>query len=136
MKLKLNIDSQGSRVYRLPNGRKHREDGPAVLTYDGVEFWFLNGKLHRKGNPAIIAPYNGNREWWLRYKRHRKKLSSYENNYAHKEWWINGKLHREDGPAIEYYNENFDMHWYLDGEEYTEQEYKKKIRLIKIDKIL
>jgi len=39
---------------------------------------------------------------------------------------INDVRHREDGPAIE--NFNGVKWWYLNGKEYTEQEYKHKMR--------
>ena len=38
-----------------------------------------------------------------------------------KHWYLNDKFHREDGPAIEYINEY--KEWWLNGKEYTEEEY-------------
>ena len=77
----------------------------------GTKRWKLpNGLFHREDGPAIEIA-NG-----------------------YKEWWLNGDLHREDGPAIEYkdgYNE-----WYLNGINYSEQKYKKKMRLKKLKHIL
>ena len=69
---------------------------------DGHKAWYLNGKIHREDGPAI------------------------ENTKGHKYWYLNNKLHREDGPAIKCadgYKE-----WYLNGIEYTEGEFKKKVR--------
>jgi hypothetical protein len=57
-------------------GRKHREDGPAVIWASGGDEWWFNGKRHRSDGPAVLQPD------------------------GRKEWWIFGKLHREDGPAI------------------------------------
>ena len=72
-----------------------------VYSYGDKE-WYLNGKLHREGGPAV------------------------ECTEGTKYWFLNGKLHREDGPAIEY--SNGDKSWYLNGMCYTEREYNQKIK--------
>jgi hypothetical protein len=77
----------GSQVWTL-RGRRHREDGPAVICAE-MNMWFRHGKLHREDGPAII----------------------YTSGY--KAWYLNGKLHREDGPAIIYADGS--EFWYLDG---------------------
>ena len=110
MKSKLEIDKDGDKEWRLPNGKRHREDGPAVEYFDGNKEWWLNGKLHREDGPAV------------------------EYSNGDEEWWLNGKRHREDGPAVEFNSDH--KQWWLNGIEYTEQEYKKKMRLIKLKYIL
>ena len=35
------------------NGKRHREDGPAIEGSNGNKAWYLNGKLHREDGPAI-----------------------------------------------------------------------------------
>ena len=35
------------------NGKRHREDGPAVEGSDRAKEWWVNGKLHRENGPAI-----------------------------------------------------------------------------------
>ena len=47
-----------------------------------------------------------------------QKINEYGTNY-----WYNevGELHREDGPAVEY--SDGDHLWWLNGREYTEEEY-------------
>jgi hypothetical protein len=42
-----------------------------------------------------------------------------------KYWCLNGKFHREDGPAMELANGV--NYWYLDDEQCTEAEFKKKM---------
>ena len=44
----------------------------------------------------------------------------------------NGDFHREDGPAIDFINKL----WFLNNIEYTEEEYKYKMRLKKLEHIL
>jgi len=79
------------------NGKRHREDGPAIEYADGSKEWYLNGQLHREDGPAC------------------------EYSSGSKYWYLNGKKHREDGPAVEY--ANGDKSWYLNGEELTEKEF-------------
>jgi hypothetical protein len=50
----------------------HREDGPAVKLPNGINQWWVNGKLHRLDGPAIEGP-------------------------SDKGYWINDKLVTEDG---------------------------------------
>jgi hypothetical protein len=40
---------------------------------------------------------------------------------------LNGQWHREDGPAAEYANGT--KYWYLQGKEYTEEEYWRLVKL-------
>jgi hypothetical protein len=46
------------------NGKRHREDGPAIEWADGSKFWHLNGKLHREDGPAIEWA-DGSKFWFL-----------------------------------------------------------------------
>jgi hypothetical protein len=87
MKSKLIIHNNGTKIWKLPNDKWHREDGPAFELIDG-----------------------------------------------YKAWYIDGEKHREDGPAIEY-SDGGEM-WYLNDINYTEQEYKYKIRSIKLKLLL
>jgi len=44
-------------------------------------------------------------------------------------WYLNGNLHREDGPACEFTNGT--REWWLNDEEYTEEEFIKKTTKVK-----
>ncbi len=46
------------------NGKKHRDDGPAIIHYNGIKEWYLNGAIHRENGPAIIYP-SGEKSWYL-----------------------------------------------------------------------
>ncbi len=48
-------------------------------------------------------------------------------NHTRTEYWINWKLHREDGPAIilKRGNKIILKEWWIFGNEYTEEEFKK-----------
>lgn len=55
----------------------HKIDGPSIIYRDGSYVWYLDGKLHREGGPAI----------------HLRSLYRYDQYYFH------GQKHRIDGPA-------------------------------------
>ena len=57
------IDENGTKEWYL-NGKRHREDGPAVERPDGTKVWYLNGKFHREDGPAIGYP-DGTKFWYL-----------------------------------------------------------------------
>lgn len=85
------------------DGKRHREDGPAVINTYGTLEWWVNGERHREGGPAIIN--DDEYEWWFNGKKHRNNSDSPAikrklNGEIIEEWWVNGVLHRKDGPAI------------------------------------
>lgn len=103
-------------IFYFLNGVNHREDGPACEHICGNKFWFRNGRLHRENKPAI-------------------ELSN-----GDKHWYFNGKLHRLNGPALEYTVEYSDgtktkvKGWYINNENYREEEYYDKIQKMNLDK--
>lgn len=62
-----NFDNQTITHYALPDGRHHREDGPAwIVEYDDgayAEEWLYNGKKHRYGGPAVTN--EDNEKWYF-----------------------------------------------------------------------
>lgn len=46
------------------NGKRHREDGPAVEYTNGDKYWFLNDELHREDGPAVEYSHGG-KVWYL-----------------------------------------------------------------------
>jgi len=67
----------GVKRWRLPNGRLHRKDGPAIIYPDGSEQWWLNGKNHREDGPAITDE-NGEERWFLRGEEYTELQWEYE----------------------------------------------------------
>ena len=94
------VYASGDKRWHL-NGKRHREDGPAIERADGEKYWYLNGKRHREDGPAI------------------------EYADGEKYWYLNGKRHREDGPAIEYADGT--KYWYLNGKGLTEGQFNEAI---------
>ena len=58
------VYDNGSKRWYL-NGKRHREDGPAVEHGNGDKYWFLNGYLHREDGPAVEY-VDGSKSWYLR----------------------------------------------------------------------
>ena len=50
------------------NGKRHREDGPAVEYADGKQEWYRNDKLHREDGPAVEYA-SGVKFWYLNGER-------------------------------------------------------------------
>jgi hypothetical protein len=65
---KAGIAETGIIRWNLPNGRLHREDGPAVEWPDGSKEWYLDGKRHREDGPAVESS-DGVNEWYIRGKK-------------------------------------------------------------------
>ena len=99
------------------DGKRHREDGPAIELANGSKLWYLNGKVHREDGPAVERT-DGYKEWQLNGERHREDGPAVEGANGDKAWYLNGKLHREDGPAAEH--ANGDKAWYLNGKRHRE----------------
>ena len=97
-------DSNGDTYWRLPNGKIHREDGPAIEYANGSKFWYQNGKRHRLDGPA--------------------------EEYADgtKFWYQNGKLHRLDGPAREYSDGT--KSWWINGRCLPEEEFNQRVNVL------
>ena len=57
------VYDDGTKYWRL-NGKRHREDGPAIECADGGKSWYLNGKRHREDGPAIEWS-TGTKYWYL-----------------------------------------------------------------------
>ncbi len=91
----------------------------------GTKRWYLNGKLHREGGPAIEWA-NGTKSWYINDKLHREGDPAIERANGDKYWYLNNKRHREDGPAVEY--ADGDKYWYLNDNELTEAEFNARTK--------
>lgn len=99
------------------NGKKHREDGPALINSDGYREWYKNGELHRDDGPAIIHP-NGFEEFWINGKPIPKKECSDNKEKTINEngvikHYYNNRLNKNDGPAVIY--PNGCKEWWING---------------------
>ena len=111
----MKVDAEGTKVWRLPNGKLYREDGPAVERADGTKSWWVNGKRHRVDGPAAEWA-NGTKSWWVNDQYHREDGPAVEYANGTKWWYVNGELHREDGPAAEY--ADGDKEWFVNSKRY------------------
>lgn len=63
------VHEDGTRQWRLPDGRLHRVDGPAEVG-PKRRAWYVEGMLHREDGPAIENA-TGTRCWFIRNQWHR-----------------------------------------------------------------
>jgi hypothetical protein len=63
LKHDVTVDEKGTERWFL-NGKRHREDGPAVIYANGTQKWYRNDLLHREDGPAIVW-FDGTHEWWI-----------------------------------------------------------------------
>ena len=75
------VHADGTKKWWL-NGKRHREDGPAIERADGSKSWCLNGERHREDGPAYEGA-NGTKSWWLNgedltEEEHRRRTSKPE----------------------------------------------------------
>jgi hypothetical protein len=110
------------------NGVLHRDDGPAVITNNGISYWYKNDVLHRTDGPAVMYRCYGGEYptitdyWFYNGRLHRENgpaLSwDMEGKYPGWKWYRHGVLHRTDGPAVRtlnYVEGWYEEHWYING---------------------
>ena len=66
IKYEVMVYTNGDKYWSL-NGKRHREDGPAVELSNGDKAWYLNGKFHREDGPAVECS-DGYKSWYLNNK--------------------------------------------------------------------
>ena len=67
IKYEVKVYADGNTYWYL-NGKKHREDGPAIEGASGTKSWYLNGKRHRADGPAVEG-VEGYKHWYLNGER-------------------------------------------------------------------
>ena len=73
------IDTFGVIRY-FKDGKRHCEDGPAVITPDGDKYWYKNGQYHRVDGPAIER-VSGYRAWYIEGKLKYEIEADYSDDY-------------------------------------------------------
>jgi len=121
-KVKIDYYENGQKKYESwysLNGKKHREDGPAVQTWyengqKWFERWYLNDKRHREDGPA-------SQSW-------------YKNGQKRYEYWVlNNKWHRDDGPTVQWWHKNGQKayeDWYLNDKQYLREKWIERLKKI------
>lgn len=119
------VDLLGKKTWVDKNGKRHREDGPAVIWPNGEEIWYIHGKMHREDGPAYINKSNGETAWYYEGKHHRKNGPAIIWNNGTKFWFLHGKRHREDGPAKEWSSGR--KEYWINGKKLTKEKFKKYV---------
>ena len=83
-------------VEHTKNGHWHCEDEPALVWFDGVREWWLNGKRHRNTGPAIYSLKGKHMEWWQHGQLHRLDGPAVIDAYGNKYWYVNGDFKRSE----------------------------------------
>ena len=127
-------DEFGNKIW-YKDGKRHREDGPALVCVNGFKGWYQNGRYHREDGPAV-EHVDRTKEWYYKGVFAGKggkpdptlwaRLTSVEANggpllngcfedlEGAQRWYKDDQLHREDGPAIDY--PGMYGPWYFNGE--------------------
>lgn len=94
---------------------------PTVVTAEGDQRWYVDGKLHCDTGPAI-KKHNGDRLWYKHGQVHRDAGPAAEYHNGNHAWYCNGELHRVGGPAI-IWDGKWDgsnvIAWYLHNRNYS-----------------
>ena len=117
----------GVRVWKK-DGKKHREDGPAVIFDDGDKMWFYEGEKHREDGPAVIV--EGASEWYHHGILHREDGPAMLYADGSEYWFLHGKRHNLNGPAVIIKNPEHKEYW-IHGVQYSENEFGFWVEMIK-----
>ena len=90
------VKNNGSKDWYL-DGKRHREDGPAIEGGDGYKAWYLEGKRHREDGPAIEGS-GGDKAWYLNGKEYTEQEHKEATNSKCK---VEGKVVEIDGIKYE-----------------------------------
>jgi hypothetical protein len=89
------------KVIQMQYDTKISDDFTGILEFrDGEKRWFLNGKRNREDGPAIECP-NGNKFWFLNGKYHCENGPAIERIDGTKKWYLNGEEYSEEQWKIE-----------------------------------
>jgi len=89
----MTVDRYGNKIWML-NGKRHKEDGPAVENANGCKLWYLHGEVHREDGPAVEYA-NGDKAWYLNGVWHREDGPAIERANGFKSWWLHGKCYED-----------------------------------------
>jgi hypothetical protein len=120
-------------TYRLPNGKLHRDDGPA---YEDTkqEHWYKNGLRHRENGPAIITKDGKEPTYYRDGQLHRDDGPAYVDVAKTQHWYKKGVRHCATGPAVIY--STGAVEYYLDGVYYhNKTSWENKIKAMSANEI-
>jgi hypothetical protein len=114
------LGKSGKYIYKkiCLHHKPHSIDDLPIINYDGDQYWYKEGKLHRDGDlPAVISE-NGDQIWCKEGKRHRDcDLPAVINGDRDRFWYKEGEKHRDgDLPAVIYARGA--QFWYNNGNQY------------------
>ncbi len=69
----------------------HRDNGPAWESVNGDKHWYVDGKQHRDGGPAVVLADDGGEIWYKYDLRHREDGPAVEGPNGGGQYWLNDK---------------------------------------------
>ena len=82
------VEFPSGSILCIKNGKRHRDDGPAAILFDGREEWWFEGERHREDGPAVEYS-DGAKFYYLEGKRYYRinlqnhvVLDSYRGEYG------------------------------------------------------
>ena len=128
MESRMTVEVDGTKIWRNEEGKRHRDNGPAVILPNGTKIWYKNDKRHRDNGPAVILSNGTSEEWFLNGQLHRDDGPAviYPKSGT-KIWYKNGKRHRDNGPAVIRFDST--LEWWLNNEKHSFTEWADKLNL-------
>ena len=83
---------------------------------------FQDTKIPAIGSYCVIFP-DGGMHFWVDGLRHREDGPAVVESDGYMRWYRKDKLHREDGPAIIDPGFGGQLYWYLNGHQYSKEDY-------------
>ena len=74
------VRNSSNHIFHYLDGKRHREDGPAIEWFNGNKYWCLYGELHREDGPAIECS-DGDKEWYLN-----GEIYGYNDDFTNESW--------------------------------------------------
>jgi hypothetical protein len=92
----------------------HRPNGPARISSDGTQEWYIDGRRHRLDGPAVIHA-DGSEEWRVHGELHRLSGSAgvFVSGQGHLWWVVNGQ---DITPAVSAWMQDNAITWPWDPE--------------------
>lgn len=95
LKLRKEVSADGYIQYYNKDDQLHRINGPAVISPNGNEEWWINGELHKEDGPAVKYS-SGTLAWFQNGLKHRIGGPAIIWSDGIKEWWEYGQQLRRD----------------------------------------
>ena len=67
-------------IYHLKDGKRHNENGPAIIYKSGTKYWYINNMRHREDGAAVEYA-NGSKDWY-----YKDRYYGVNNDFTNETW--------------------------------------------------